>query len=631
MRVLILHSLFVALFVVAFASSPLRAQTQNDVDRVIVEGIQAFRKPGLIQDGAACANCHAPDGLDLAYIAFNEETLRRRAEPHVGNQLTEEDVDKIVALVDALRSKYNIDEPVDPLEFRPFQPGGDPLMPGASVLEKELAFYDQLVDMDFLLAKQAILTPEAARMMRDQMLSERADAKDIRVGIEMNRWSEDPHRGPLHATIADWLPDLPRLPVDADAWYALQDAYLADPTDARLIDMVEQVEDMTAQDFAGNGTELFDKKFRSVLLAQHFFRNEVAGQPATGAPFAERPELVLHPVGQAERGTYSSNPWWNIGDFMRKFANGNMELPEELFDRITPQGDRKETLEAEEVKLRMPWFWIGWTFDQSLQKSGASNSTKSAEYFGKFIRNDFDSEDNPAGFSLHALYMYTRKQIVQNYSPILLLGIQNEAVEERRIRVQYGNFAGYEWHLKNEPGDPVHRERYHLMWENNWRFWLFMTAEDIQQNGAPVEENDLEKYRDFVARARAGFEHFQTEHYTFNIELADAVDALLDGQQVNIPTATEEAEQPARFALEGNYPNPFNPSTTLSYSLGRTGPVHLAVYDLSGREVAVLVDRTQPAGRHEVTFDAGSLASGVYLSRLTAGGDVHLHKMVLIK
>jgi hypothetical protein len=85
------------------------------------------------------------------------------------------------------------------------------------------------------------------------------------------------------------------------------------------------------------------------------------------------------------------------------------------------------------------------------------------------------------------------------------------------------------------------------------------------------------------------------------------------------------------FRLCQNYPNPFNPTTVVSYQLSAVSEVRLAVYDLLGREVAVLVNEKKPAGSHEVTFDAGRLASGTYLYHMTAGNFVQTRSMVLLK
>jgi gluconolactonase len=93
-----------------------------------------------------------------------------------------------------------------------------------------------------------------------------------------------------------------------------------------------------------------------------------------------------------------------------------------------------------------------------------------------------------------------------------------------------------------------------------------------------------------------------------------------------------------RFELQGNYPNPFNPTTVISYQLPVASNVKLAVYDILGREVTVLVNERRDAGVHEVKFDARmlggqgpNLASGLYLYRLTAGSFVQTRKMLVIK
>ncbi len=88
---------------------------------------------------------------------------------------------------------------------------------------------------------------------------------------------------------------------------------------------------------------------------------------------------------------------------------------------------------------------------------------------------------------------------------------------------------------------------------------------------------------------------------------------------------------PAEFALLQNYPNPFNPSTEITYRLPASSQVKLSVYDLLGREAAILVDETQPAGEHTATFNAAHLSSGVYLYRLEAGNFTQTRRMLLVR
>jgi hypothetical protein len=93
----------------------------------------------------------------------------------------------------------------------------------------------------------------------------------------------------------------------------------------------------------------------------------------------------------------------------------------------------------------------------------------------------------------------------------------------------------------------------------------------------------------------------------------------------------ESRELPAEFALEQNYPNPFNPNTVVTFALPVVSDVHLGVYDLLGREVALLVHERKPPGTYEVRFDGARLSSGVYLCRMTAGRRVQTMRMVLAK
>ena len=99
------------------------------------------------------------------------------------------------------------------------------------------------------------------------------------------------------------------------------------------------------------------------------------------------------------------------------------------------------------------------------------------------------------------------------------------------------------------------------------------------------------------------------------------------------PTAIEGVadEIPDAFALAQNYPNPFNPETVIDYALPQTSHVRLAVYDMLGRTVTVLVDSVRPQGRHNVRFSAGSLPTGTYIYRLTANGETRVRKMMLLQ
>jgi hypothetical protein len=98
-----------------------------------------------------------------------------------------------------------------------------------------------------------------------------------------------------------------------------------------------------------------------------------------------------------------------------------------------------------------------------------------------------------------------------------------------------------------------------------------------------------------------------------------------------VATGVNEEGLPFTYALEQNFPNPFNPATHINFSLGRASDVKLTVYNILGQRVATLVNNRLDAGAHSLLFDAKNLATGVYLYRLEAGDFVDHKKMILLK
>jgi subtilisin-like proprotein convertase family protein len=109
---------------------------------------------------------------------------------------------------------------------------------------------------------------------------------------------------------------------------------------------------------------------------------------------------------------------------------------------------------------------------------------------------------------------------------------------------------------------------------------------------------------------------------------------ILYGWGVQTQLGTGVADRgtlPETFALDQNFPNPFNPGTIIRYEVPRAAHVTLSVFDMLGREVSVLVNDTKEAGHHEIQFDASRLSSGVYLYRMLAGDFVASKRMVVLK
>jgi len=100
---------------------------------------------------------------------------------------------------------------------------------------------------------------------------------------------------------------------------------------------------------------------------------------------------------------------------------------------------------------------------------------------------------------------------------------------------------------------------------------------------------------------------------------------------VGVNDETTAENLPSKFQLEQNYPNPFNPTTNIRYSIVKTSKVTLKVFDILGREVRTLVNTVQAPGQYTVTFDAQSLASGIYFYQINADSFTATKKLMLLK
>lgn len=181
----------------------------------------------------------------------------------------------------------------------------------------------------------------------------------------------------------------------------------------------------------------------------------------------------------------------------------------------------------------------------------------------------------------------------------------------------------------------------------------------VVSGSVPDDPQQFETETDFLLDGEIAFTQPDQLTFSLPVQVADTVEisgteielalagvvtgsgALRVPQLSNIATVTLTVDPltntgiedglPAVFALDQSHPNPFAASTTIGYSIARSGPVQLLVYDLLGREVASLVDGYVPAGRHVTTFDGTSLPSGMYLYRLTAEGFTATRTMVLMR
>lgn len=125
-------------------------------------------------------------------------------------------------------------------------------------------------------------------------------------------------------------------------------------------------------------------------------------------------------------------------------------------------------------------------------------------------------------------------------------------------------------------------------------------------------------------------------NYNTNVNTADTLEFLItDNKKIYLTKSfVFNYTAPKDYSLEQNFPNPFNPSTKIRYTvpdLGSNPEVILKIYDILGKEIATLVNEKQAPGYKEIDFNGSNLASGVYIYRLSAGDFVSIKKMMLIK
>lgn len=138
-------------------------------------------------------------------------------------------------------------------------------------------------------------------------------------------------------------------------------------------------------------------------------------------------------------------------------------------------------------------------------------------------------------------------------------------------------------------------------------------------NSWEITENSI-GYQAGYIRLLSEFINLSSDTLRFSAEVPDHSD--------NEP---DDTETPDFIKLYPNYPNPFNPTTTIDFSIGSTTKVSIGVYTISGQKVATLFNEARPAGRYSVNFNATGLASGIYMYRMNAGDFSQTRKMVYLK
>jgi mono/diheme cytochrome c family protein len=414
---------------------PIAPMSDDEIADAKTRGLATWRTtdgktdPNGIKSDVACAECHAPDPIDFAYFGFQDGDILRRGTQH----LPAAKIADVIDMVHAFRAQYRIDRR-DPMQVRPFQPGGA-LLPGHGIVERDAAFGDELTTMKLLIATEPIASAADADKAIDEVWA--IDRHSLRIPVPFDRYSEDGFHnadGPAptcdddidgcddHGSIADWIPVAPHKAKDSASFYQAVDAYLAAPDDdnfAHLRYIAAQGDMPGTYDYGTK--DLDDNKYRSLVLGNYCIRLELAGQagcydkgvtpfPNEAQPWDIGSQANLFGTGYAKYPDCDTK-WTGCGD-----APANLpQWPSHQLGDITPGA----TLSSNFSRLRHTWMTMWWThFDPALLVTGDPTAQKD-EYF---TRSLFWSNDNDWKF---------------------------DGSDPKTLRPTYGIFAAYEVLMHN--------------------------------------------------------------------------------------------------------------------------------------------------------------------------------------
>lgn len=414
-------------------------------------GMSVWRKPGATADHAACANCHGPDGLDLAAYAFDDADIRRRALVH----LDSDDSQRVVQFIHCVRSRYAIHDLSNPMTDRPLQPGGH-VLPGATADERDVAFGRELAARVPSLFQGRINDVRQAKKAAARLLE--IDPWSLPIGVPLNRLSEDVAHGTEHASIAQWLPEvMPSVPDrDRARWFSAVDEYLAGPSVASLRKLISLHEQLTTRPNLGGIESLSNFKYRALLVLDYRLRTRRMGgpQPSSG------PEIV--PPGQP-------NPAWEVGDLARVLEMQNQRTLGFGSD-LEAKKLGGPALRDQLSDLSLAWLWLGWMFDQGMYHSRAGRVGIRGDWLARALWLH-------GPYPIHNIYSTTRRQLVASFDRTAWLGdpsAQHLAWDYAAVRI------GHRF-ISQIPTDPVQRRLYLSFAANCFRMNLLLLLDELQR------------------------------------------------------------------------------------------------------------------------------------------------------
>ena len=429
----------------------------------------------------SCAGCHGADFFDLARIGSTDADLTRRAEL---DGATTEQAQALVQAVRKMRTDFAMPA-TNARQFRPFQPGGAVLLPQLpeslqTNVARDVAFAEQLEKLLPTLYGERIATLGQAKKAQAELLDiakgtntaganpTMLNLRKLPTGVQYPLWSADLHHGATEGTFNDWTADIAHdaKPETKAAWHALQNTYLANPSNENFWRMYNATRSMTQLPLLGQcnvegaarrglaceATDDFNKhKFLSALKGQHMIRLEAAGKLETffsGAiafSYMDKPEYDF--FSRAPKNALLPADMWEIGDRGRvilettedvgSFKSNLTSLGYPLFAQNSIDANRSAA--AEKTALQKAWFWFGFTLDPSFARIHGSNATKSGEYMvGTLVE---ERMFNHMHFS--ALMRLVTKGSLQEANMKNVSGISRPQNDVVRFMANYSYATGY--------------------------------------------------------------------------------------------------------------------------------------------------------------------------------------------
>jgi hypothetical protein len=221
----------------------------------------------------------------------------------------------------------------------------------------------------------------------------------------------------------------------------------------------------------------------------------------------------------------------------------------------------------------------------------------------------------------------TTETAEQAYSSVLAnAGVtvpKRDSLEERYIREATNGTATYGGCYANTSGDTVGTGI--IDSQSKIGGW------PVLESAAAPTDSDHDGMPDTWETSQGLNPYDASDRNTVNAEGYTYLEVYLHALVSGTTTSVTGLTQPTAFSLSQNYPNPFNPTTTIAYAIPQHSKVTLLVYDVLGRQIAMLVNEIKSAGTYFVSLDATKLSSGVYFYRLQSGSFVQTKKMVLLK